>query len=867
MEDIDIRLTGGILFNLIREAGYGRNRVVENASNNKNKNTDPLCMLELIRIFDPGFTMSTGRSFQTAVSAYKSCAPVRNKGALPLNNQIVRNNFFLGDRATYTNALERTQTFIKRFINVEERGKWLAASILQLIQMDKAITLDDFLINCYFIRRFRGESEDSFDGSHVRLDRLLLGSWYYCLQYADKNTDGKATYDWLYETEIKGRPRKLRDGLIGVNAFQITLLDNTEEHSDSKLVLPDEEGPALDIDKFKSYLKKTQAKYSKVKTLLYGVSPCNFYDIYVPGTLRLRHRLRRVPLPSFYIKSVDAPSLIRYSQYVIITGTGGLGKSMMMRHLFLSSAKNIERNQRLPIFAPLNNYDPETTSIENYLFAILSSYDKRIQKEDLERLLTNGCCILLLDGIDEINSDKQSIFQKKLNIFMNRYDLNQFIMSSRPSVFSMYERFTVFQLMPMEKEQSLQLIKQLQFSDEGKLIKERFIDKLNKELYVSHRDFASNPLLLTIMLMTFEQYADIPSKVHIFYQEAYETLAQKHDASKGGFSRKLKTGLSSEEYAKYFAEFCSRSYIKEKFDFSRDDFSRIFDSLNIVKKQPIKMDDFIYDACTSICLMYYEGTEYHFAHRSFQEYFCALYFSKQKDKNLLKIGRAFEQKKQRGYTDETFAMLYDMIPDKVEEYIFLPYLEKIFSKIKGADPDDVSIFNPNIAVQCYTDFLKTIYPIINYDEGEVSDYSETEPSSFLYSFIVKNKHLKVIYPSEIVDVIPGDDEFMSEEYTYFDRHWDAPEELNIGHEEELTNVKDLPDEYLENNDYEVVGRSYSIKTADIIDHSSDYAPIYEAITDEDFVLREEFNDVYKYYTKLKAKIEGQSGDDLFDSLD
>ena len=90
---------------------------------------------------------------------------------------------------------------------------------------------------------------------------------------------------------------------------------------------------------------------------------------------------------------------------------------------------------------------------------------------------------------------------------------------------------------------------------------------------------------------------------------------------------------------------------------------------------------------------------------------------------------------------------------------------------------------------------------------------------------------------------------------------------NIGHEEELTNVKDLPDEYLENNDYEVVGRSYSIKTADIIDHSSDYAPIYEAITDEDFVLREEFNDVYKYYTKLKAKIEGQSGDDLFDSLD
>lgn len=406
---------------------------------------------------------------------------------------------------------------------------------------------------------------------------------------------------------------------------------------------------------------------------------------------------------------------------------------------------------------------------------------------------------------------------------MNRYDLNQFIMSSRPSDFSMYERFTVLQLMPMEKKQSLQLIKQLQFSDEGKIIKERFLEKLDKELYMSHQDFASNPLLLTIMLMTFEQYADIPSKVHIFYQEAYETLAKKHDASKGGFSRRLKTGLSSEEYAKYFAEFCSRSYIKEKFDFSRDDFTRIFDSLNIVKRHPINLDDFIYDACVSICLMYYEGTEYHFAHRSFQEYFCALYFSRQKDKNLLKIGRAFEQKKQRGYTDETFAMLYDMIPDKVEEYIFLPFLEKIFSQIKGTDPDDVSMFNPSIADQCYAEFLKKIYPIINYDEGDVPDYSDNEPSSFLYSFIIRNKKLQELSPEELVDVIPGDDDFLTAQYTYFDRHWDAPEELHIRHDEELINVDDLPGEFAENNDYEIVGKSYSIKTADIIDHSSDYS--------------------------------------------
>jgi hypothetical protein len=46
------------------------------------------------------------------------------------------------------------------------------------------------------------------------------------------------------------------------------------------------------------------------------------------------------------------------------------------------------------------------------------------------------------------------------------------------------------------------------------------------------------------MLLTFEQFAEVPLKMHVFYREAFEVLAKRHDASKGAYKRALKTGLS-----------------------------------------------------------------------------------------------------------------------------------------------------------------------------------------------------------------------------------------------------------------------------------------------------------------------------------
>lgn len=69
----------------------------------------------------------------------------------------------------------------------------------------------------------------------------------------------------------------------------------------------------------------------------------------------------------------------------------------------------------------------------------------------------------------------------------------------------------------------------------------------------------------------------------------------------------------------------------------------------VIHHQHIKIDatsrDFLLDLTDNLCIMYKEGDKYYFIHRSFQEYFCAVFFSNQMDDQLERIGDFFENQK------------------------------------------------------------------------------------------------------------------------------------------------------------------------------------------------------------------------------
>jgi hypothetical protein len=607
--------------------------------------------------------------------------------------------------------------------------------------------------------------------------------------------------------------------------------------------LPVEQSP-IDENLIIDYLAKANEKYNEIKTLLYSDQPKPFNSFYVCNNIQ-----RRIPVQSRFgsayrtemIQNATSDALVDCSRFVILSGTGGLGKSMMLRHLLLDAIERYDASGIVPLFIALKDYDDTAEDLFGYTFSKLEGYGTEITKVQFESLLTAGKCLLLFDGLDEIGTKYGGQFEKELEAFTDRYPKNRYVISSRPyRSFVSYSRFTVLFLQPFSKAQALRLIDKLEFRPDEPIFKDKFREALDKTLYASHREFTENPLLLTIMLMTFEQFAEVPSKMHIFFREAFVALSQKHDASKGAYKRTLRTGLTADKFADYFAEFCSRSYHDEKFELTEVEFADYYSRLREREKSgdyATTSEDFLYDLCSNMCLMYFESGKYHFTHRSFQEYFCALFFSKQKDKNLRAIGDFFEKRRSRNFGDKTFVMLYDMIPDKIDEYVFLPFLTELFKICDEADE--------------YWSFLEIMYPELRYEKGETDEFVSNSPASYLYEFMKKS-----FFDNDCsCNDLPFYEALVSESYGYVE---------NDDGERNLANLDDVSYEYKnEYGDPEPVGWVLEFDIAEVRKKRTKYKELLEMLDADDFVLKCEFADAREYLSALVTK-QKPTGDGLFD---
>ncbi len=414
---------------------------------------------------------------------------------------------------------------------------------------------------------------------------------------------------------------------------------------------------------FTKYLTKSYDKYCKIKTILYKTEPQYIYDFFESPILLKK--------PKILVNTENINTILDISNFIIIQGTGGIGKSTLLKHLFINE---LENKDLIPVFIELKdiNLIENDYTILDIIFNKLTNLGSSLKKEYIEYALNSGCFLFLLDGYDEIVSSKKDSFFRKLDEFCDKYTENYFIISSRPySEFVEFQRFTVLKALPLSKEQAVSLVNRINY-ESG--IKERFIAELETNLYESHTSFASNPLLLNIMLLTFDNYADIPEKLHLFYSNAFETLYSKHDATKAGYKREMLSTLSYDSFKKVFAYFCFMTYIKGVTEFTYEELQETLKRIKIPRIE-FDIDNYIFDLVNSLCLIYKEGFSYTFAHRSFQEYFTAVFLKELSDINLQKYGiQMIKREPERASQDNVFEMLYDMIEERFEKNILLPIL-------------------------------------------------------------------------------------------------------------------------------------------------------------------------------------------------
>ncbi len=420
---------------------------------------------------------------------------------------------------------------------------------------------------------------------------------------------------------------------------------------------------------FTKYIKRSYERYSKIKTLLYRDRPVDLKTHYVATDFTLGE--------DEHISGAEIIQRLIKNKRNVILGTAGSGKSVLLRRAFIDLVEQSRGMTPILIELRLLITPNSIQSIFDFIHKILSESDENITNEQIHYAFKEGKIILFLDGFDEIDFEEKEIYEREILELSNKYPKSVIIVSSRPDdCFSSWDEYFVYHALPLNQEQSVDLIQRIEYD---KTVKNKFIKELEDGLYEKHTDFLSNPLLLTMMLLTYEQLAEIPEKIHIFYEQAFDTLYHKHDALKSLYKRKSYSALPADDFKRIFSAFCMITYSERKMSFSYQDIiDHITQSIEI-EGSSVNPAAFFNDLVKSVCIIQKDGNIYTFSHRSFQEYFAAYFISKSQS---IDVAAVLDKIAMSHFRDNVISMLFELNREQIEALWIIPRLDQILSQTK-----------------------------------------------------------------------------------------------------------------------------------------------------------------------------------------
>jgi predicted NACHT family NTPase len=547
---------------------------------------------------------------------------------------------------------------------------------------------------------------------------------------------------------------------------------------------------------YKKYLSNTRQKYSKSKSFFIRNQSVDLYSYYIPTGIRCeRHKILR---PIF-------KDCLDFSNRIVITGTGGSGKTVLIKHLFLDCIKN---QKYTPVLIELRDLNSENITLNKFIEKTLEIFEFNISSDFINGAKKAGHFCFFLDGFDEVNYKLRSKLLKQIKTLSRRYPKCPIFISSRPdNVFNGVDDYSIFEVMPLNLTSAVDLIERLPFD---KIIKKKFIENLSGGLFEKHSSFLSNPLLLSIMLLTYSENAEIPSKLSIFYNQAYEALFRRHDAYKGGYTRDRLTDLDIQDFSRVFSLFALQTYEKGLFKMPRTDCLLFIERSRDSLCKSFTTENYLSDLLSAACLLLEDGLDIAFSHRSFQEYFVALHISQASPEIQEKLIDRYWLKLS---SDNVIPLLLEINPELVERVLFVPQLEKLFSKVG---------IKRKVGITHTAKYFKSVFKSLNIEKNRLSATAKdnevfhlllrlvishsktyTFPSekyfkahnTKIYEKYAKNKR-RIQFKTEnmtfktpvLVDILNGKGAFS---IIYFQAGYDAFQMLKKKHENRSQNINDL----------------------------------------------------------------------------
>ena len=425
---------------------------------------------------------------------------------------------------------------------------------------------------------------------------------------------------------------------------------------------------SLNSNAFIAYYKRAYNNYSIINTLAFKERVKKLKDIYIPLTIYPVDNKKEKKLTK--IEGYPKELLDKYGR-ILITDTAGMGKSTLMKRMFLDV---IDGQFGIPIFIELRRLN-ENNDILNEVAIQLGGLNDGFDKGILETLFVDGEFIFFFDGYDEISSSNKAFVTRNIQDFVAKAPNNKYILTSRPEEeLACFGEFQEFRIRELKKVESYDLLRKYDISGKTSRL---LISKLETGNYSMINEFLKNPLLVSLLFAAFDFKQTIPLKKHIFYRQVFDAYFDSHDLSRGdSYVHEKKSNLDLDDFDKVMRKIGYECLRKQKIEFEKDELLNIIDSAKSgFSNLKFASTSLLGDLLKAVPLFCQDGMYYKWVHKSLQEYFAAEFIYKDSKNNQDAILTALYKSKKIDLYINLLDLYFDIDPVGFQKNIVKPLLE------------------------------------------------------------------------------------------------------------------------------------------------------------------------------------------------
>jgi predicted NACHT family NTPase len=339
-------------------------------------------------------------------------------------------------------------------------------------------------------------------------------------------------------------------------------------------------------------------------------------------------------------KRILALEAVERHDKLMILGKPGAGKTTFLKWLALQCNGGRVLVDRVPFFITLKEFAEMDgqPDLQGFIAKQLIEYGVENGEDVGERILQAGRSIVLLDGLDEVKAQDHDRVLKNIRQSEEKFYTSQFVITCRIAAKEyIFDQFTEVEVADFNDDQIADFAHKW-FQQKDPIKAKEFPKEL--EAFPGLQELATNPLLLTLLCLVFEERAGFPASRSELYKEGLDVLLKKWDATRNIKREEVYKQLSLQRKEDLLSQVAYRAFEHNDFFFKqkfveeqiREYIRNLPNARTGVEALQLDSEAVLNSIASQHGLLVERARGiYSFSHLTFQEYFTASWFKEKAD--------------------------------------------------------------------------------------------------------------------------------------------------------------------------------------------------------------------------------------------